>query len=144
MTEHLNTIAVGLMCLACSFCVGLNQILLAPDVVNYPTARRITRVLMFLWASALLYRGADLLLGLGDRHPQALEQSAVTASAVMLACQAAFLYNTLRSRLSARAWRTINRLLHLGHCKPHGSALVVLAGGGTKVWGPGEPPMAAE
>lgn len=118
MTPALTTIVVGICCLLSGCCVGIQQILLSPQAVNYPKAGLAPRTLMFVWMASLMGRGVDLLVGVYAGQPQYLGVTTLPASIVLVAVQAALVYNILTRWAPAQTWARFNRIIALAACKP--------------------------
>lgn len=111
-----NTLIVGLLVLLSSCVIGVRQILLGPNAVNYPRAEPVARVVMFIWSASLLLRGTDLLLGWAQGRPEPLANIALFPSVMLAVVQTIMLHNTMRQRLPARMWQRMDRAVEIATC----------------------------
>src|SRR5689334_22695259 len=98
------TLLLACLVLVAGFCVGAQQILLGPNAVNYPSARPLTRVLMFAWAGALMLRGAHLLIGVIVGEPETIPASGIFAGVMLALVQLSLFWNLINRRLPARLY----------------------------------------
>lgn len=134
------TVSVVLFCVVGAMALFLNEILHSPDCPNYRGAPWWVRAPMFLWGAALVYRAVALWGGLAIGAPERVGWSGAVSGFFMTTCMAAFLIDTLRGRMSAKGWRTVNRIVRLMVCKPvvKGEAMATAAMRGFAVTLPGE------
>lgn len=118
---EITTVAAALLVLWASFCVGLLEILSAPERVNYPTARLHVRIAMFTWAVFLLYRGLEMLVLMRGPTPLFATVGELYAAIALGLAQTALLEHHLRSWLPAHTHQRIRTLLDVAACrKPDG------------------------
>lgn len=144
-------------------CLGLQQMLSAPDRPNYPTAGPWTRFVMF-WLSALLIaRGLEVCVKALRAEPVALTGLGAAVAVLVFCYFSASLYSHLSQRASKRTHRLIQRLHTMARCAPKDSgvaaarrsaggsnlpasvvpeALIALSLDGVRVAGPNEGPEA--
>lgn len=161
------TLVSGAAVFVTALCLGLWQILSAPDRPNYPTSGPVKRALMFWFMAALAYRGLEIVYLALQPQPIYSTEGQVFSSILMAALFATFLVDHLLHWLPARTHRNIQRLRQLATCRPKpglvaartsamvnstgapcpsadvvSSALLELAMQGVSVAGPGEGPKA--
>jgi peptidoglycan/LPS O-acetylase OafA/YrhL len=141
LLEHWTTAAVMVCCAIGSFGLFLSEILRSPDCPNYRGAPWFVRLFMFCYGLALAYRSVVLFSELRDQKPEVFDWSAPLTGFFMAGCVLAFMVDTLNRRLSAKGWRTVERVEELLCWKPRGKrseAMATLAMRGVKVVAPGE------
>lgn len=105
-------------------CLGIKQMLSAPDRPNYPSSGPWARFIMF-WLSALLIaRGVEIVVKALRPEPAVLSGFAVGSALLIFAYFSNRLYAHLTQRASARTQRLISRLHNMARCAPKDSGLV--------------------
>ena len=161
------TLVSGAAVIVTALCLGLWQILSAPDRPNFPTSGPVKRALMFWFMVALAYRGLEIGYRALQPDPVYSTEGQLVSSLLMAALFVTFLIDHLRHWLPARTHRNIQRLRQLATCRPArgliaartsamksstgapcpsadvvSPALLELALQGVSVTGPGEGPKA--
>lgn len=116
--DFVLTLLSGVAILVTSITLALWQILSAPDRPNYPTSGRFKRLMMFLFAGALAYRGIEVFTNLSTADPIFSTEGQVTASVLMASLFVTFLVDHLRHWLPAKTWTRIQQLLAIARCRP--------------------------
>jgi hypothetical protein len=110
------TMATALLVLFAFLCVGLHEILLSPDLPNYPNAGLHVRAAMFVFMVCLGYRGVEMLSLLFTQRVY-VTPGAFWASFTLAWVQAVLLEQQLRRWLPARLHERIRRLLEIASCR---------------------------
>lgn len=118
MTPLLWTVLAGGAVSLAGVCLGLQQILSAPDRPNYPTAGPWTRLVMFWLSGLMIARGVEIVTKATAAEAYTLGGLAVTVSCLICLHFSLQLYSHLTQRASVRARAIINRLHAMARCAP--------------------------
>lgn len=117
MTPALVTLMTGLLLLFTSFCVGLYEILLSPEALNYPNGRRRVRTAWFCVSAAFLYRAAEILCGLAAPEPTYVTFGSSVGTLAVATAFALQLEQHLRQWLPAKLQRRVQQLIDVASCR---------------------------
>ena len=112
-----NALLLGSICVAWSAAIGLRQVLLGPNAVNFPSVSTPYRVMLFICSGALLARGVDLLIGALSNKPQEVSALGLVTNGLLAATAWLSLVETLHKRLPAATWRRIRRMIFVANCE---------------------------
>ncbi len=110
------TLITGIVLFFGATCLGLHEILLAPDRPNYPTASRRVRWAMTVWMVTLYYRAVEITVGAFAPEPVYVPLGVTAVTLAVAVVQALLLEQVLRQWLPARLHARIRHLLNVASC----------------------------